>query len=288
MAEGLLAFLGRDLRGALQAGFQRTPAVSPDGTLWLARWALVSAFIGLTLFLFCGYHGGFSRLNALAAQLPDPLWQRITMLGDERVAFALTLFFTRRYPRVFWSLVAAALLGAAFTHSFKPLFAALRPPAVLEQGTFNLIGRDLRKASFPSGHTVTVTILCGVWAYYLRSSWRRLLLILVAVAGGLSRVAMGVHWPVDVAAGMTGGLAAAWLGVLLARRGEALGMNPSVHSALVTLAAAMALLLLLSDGGYPATADMQRLLALTALGYAAFVYLIGPTRRRRASRTGAG
>lgn len=279
MAEGLPAFLGRDLREALEAGFRRTPAISPGGGAWLVRWALISLLVGLTLFLFWGYHGGFSLLNALAAQLPDPIWQGLTVLGDERVAFALTLFFTRRYPRVFWTLIAAALAGIAFTHFLKPLFSGLRPPAVLEAGTFNLIGPGHRKGSFPSGHTVTAAIFFGVWVYFVRARSLRALLVLLAVAAGLSRVAVGVHWPVDVAGGLAGGAMAARLGVVLGCRGERLAKDPSIHLALVTMAAVMAVSLLLWDGGYQGAANMQRLLAVAALSYAAWVYLVGPVLR---------
>jgi membrane-associated phospholipid phosphatase len=279
VAEGLVAFFWQDLRNALESGFRRTPAVSPEGGLWLARWAVICVLVGLTLLLFCGYQGGFFRLNALAAQLPTRFWQWLTVLGDERVAFALTLFFTRRYPRVFWSLIAAALLGVAFTHSLKPLISALRPPAVLEDGTFNLIGPGHRKGSFPSGHSVTVAIFCGVWVYYARARVSRLLLILLAVLAGLSRVAVGVHWPVDVAAGFAGGIAAAWLGVKLAGGAQLFGSDPSIHLAFVTLAAIMAISLLLWDGGYPGASDVQRLLAVASLSSAVFAYLISPALR---------
>ena len=280
MAEGLFAFLGRDLRESLEAGFQRSAAASPRGGQWLWRWALLSTLVGLILFLFRGYHAGFSSVNGLAAEAPDWTWQWLTVLGDERVAFALTLFFTHRYPRVFWSLVAAALIGVAFTHSLKPLFCALRPPAVLEPGSFTLVGPGHRKASFPSGHTVTAAIFFGVWVYYVRASWLRLLLVLLAIATGLSRVAVGVHWPVDVAAGMAGGATSASLGVLVARRAEGFAKEPWIHLALVITAAVMAVSLFLWDGGYQLAAPMQRLLAVATLGYAAFTYLIGPIRRR--------
>jgi membrane-associated phospholipid phosphatase len=279
VTEGLLSFLARDLREDLEAGFHRTPAVSPNGGLWLAQWTLVSAVVGLTLFLACGYQGGFNRLNGLAGEMPGWVWQWLTMLGDERVAFALALFFTRRYPRVFWALVAAALFGIAFTHSLKPTVSALRPPAVLEPGSFNLIGPGHRRGSFPSGHSVAAAIFFGVWVYYVRTSWRRLLLILVAVTAGSSRVAVGVHWPVDVAFGLTGGLMAAWLGVLVAGRIDELGKDPSIHLALVTLAAVMAVALLLWDGGYAEAAEMQRFLAVTTLSYATFAYLFAPVYR---------
>jgi len=286
VAEGLTAFLGRDLFEDLEAGFRRTPALSPDGGRWLARWALASVFVGLTLVLFFGYHGGFARVNALAAHTPGWIWQWLTVLGDERVAFALTLFFTRRYPRVFWTLIAAALVGVALSHTLKPLISALRPPGVLEAGSFTLIGPGHRKLSFPSGHTVTAAIFLGVWVYYVRSNRLRAVLILLAIGAGLSRVAVGVHWPVDVAAGLAIGATAAWSGVALARRSERWGAFRSVHLAFVFTAAGMATSLLFWDGGYGDVAGMQRLLGVTALGYGVLVYLIGPVLRRSGLRRG--
>jgi len=288
MAEGLLVFLRRDLREDLAAGFRGTPVPLSDGGLWLARWATISVFVGLILFLACGYHGGFSRLNTLAAELPEPLWQWLTVLGDERVAFTLTLFFTRRCPRVFWTLISAGLFAIAFTHSLKPLFSALRPPAVLEAGTFNLIGPGLRENSFPSGHTVTAATFFGVWVCSVRVRWLRALLLLLAVTVGLSRVVVGVHWPVDVAMGLAGGATAARLGVSLAARSEVLGSEPAIHLALVTLAVGMAVSLLLWDGGYSGAAAMQRLIAVAALSFVAYAYLIDPILRWSALRKGVG
>ena len=284
MAEGLLPALGRDLREALAAGFRRMPAISPGGARWLILWALASVLVGLILILLGGYHAGFSRLNALAASLPDWIWQWLTVLGDERVGFALTLFFTRRFPRVFWTLIVAALVGIAITHSLKPLFSALRPPAVLEPGTFNLIGPGHRKVSFPSGHTVTATIFFGVWVYYVRWNWLRAVLVVLAVTAGLSRVAVGVHWPVDVAAGLAVGAVSAWLGGFLSRKSERWGSNIYVHLGFVVLAAGMALSLLFSDGGYAGAADLLRLLGICALGVTAWSYISAPVLRWRGLR----
>lgn len=288
MVDGFSRFFGRELREALEVGFRRTPAITPDGVRWLSLWAAASAFVGLALFVLDGYHAGFLRLNTLAIFFPERFWQWLTVLGDERVAFALTLFFTRRYPRVFWTLIAAALVGIAVTHSLKPLFSAPRPPAVLEPGTFNLIGPGHRKVSFPSGHTVTATVFFGVWVYFVHSNWLRATLILLAVAAGLSRVAVGVHWPVDVAAGLVVGILAAWMGGGLARLREQWGANPFVHLSFVALAAGMAASLLFSDGGYRDAAVLQRLLGVCALGFALWVYLIAPIRRWIRSRGCAG
>ena len=276
---GLFAYLVDDLRADLAAGASRTLEVAPGGTAWLGRWALIAALIGATLLFFCGYQAGFERVNGLAAQTPPSVWQWLTMLGDERVAFALALLFARRHPRVLWALILAALVASAYTHALKPLFAAPRPPAVLEPGSFNLIGPAHRKGSFPSGHTVTASDFFVVWVYFLRRAGLRWLLVGLAVLAGLSRVALGVHWPVDVAAGMAGGVLSAWEGVLLARRTPWGVLDPAGHLAFVTLAGFFAVALLISDGGYPAAAPLQTALGTAAIASAVVLYVVGPLIR---------
>lgn len=280
MVDAWFARHGRDLREALAIGAGRTPERSASGERWLFRWALACAWVGLTLYFFCGYHAGFSRINGLAAQTPSWIWEWLTVLGDERVAFALTLFLSRRYPRIFWTLIVAAVLGIAFAHSLKPLFSALRPPGVLEQQAFNLIGPGHRKVSFPSGHSVTAAVFFGVLVYYARANWIRGLLILLAVAAGMSRVAVGVHWPVDVATGLMGGVLAVLLGLPLVRRSQWGMCEPWVHLFFVALAAILTATLLTSDGGYAGSAHMQRLLGLSALSYGVWSYLIAPLVRK--------
>lgn len=279
MAEGLIRFLGRDLREALQAGARRTPLDPPGGAAWLSRWAWVSLIVGLTLFAACGYHAGFERLNGLAGASPPWVWQWLTVLGDERVPFALSLFFALRYPRVFWALILAALVASAYSRGLKPLFDATRPPGILPADAFNLIGPGHRRVSFPSGHSVTAGVFFGVLVYYARRVESRVLLLLLGVLAGLSRVAVGVHWPVDVAAGLFGGVLAAWAGARLAARWQVVATDASVHLAFVTLACFLTLTLTYWDGGYRDAATLLRLLGVAALISAAAGYLILPLAR---------
>lgn len=281
MNNGVLAFLRRDLASALIAGVARTPGVPPDGVRWLQAWTLACVVAGLSLYLACGYHGGFLRLNAWAAGIPPWIWQWLTALGDERVPFALALLFSRRYPQVFWALVVAGLIGIAYTHLGKQVFDALRPPAVLDPGSFNLIGPKVRRISFPSGHSATAGVFFGVLVCYARPTWARVLLLSLALGVGMSRVAVGVHWPVDVAAGLAGGVLAAWLGVVLADRRRWGSLEPSRHLAFVTLAVLFTLSLTYWDGGYHLARGM--LLAIGTLGLAqvAVGYGIAPMLRWR-------
>ncbi|QVL50760.1 MAG: phosphatase PAP2 family protein [Thiocapsa sp.] len=286
MHTDFIAFWTQDLRKCLESGAARTPLASTSGAAWLVRWAGVCLIVGLTLYLGVGYDAGFIRINAAAAAYPDWLWQCLTVLGDERVAFALALLFALRYPRVFWALILAALIAAVYSRGFKALFDATRPPGVLAADTFNLIGPGHTRASFPSGHSVTAAVFFGVLIYFARWTALRALFLTLAVLAGLSRVAVGVHWPVDVAAGLFGGALAAWLGAVLAARWSGPATNQWVHVAVVSLAVILAVTLLFDDGGYSAAATPLAILGVLALGVAGVQYLLRPwLSYRRAVKT---
>ena len=276
MHTDFIAFWKQSMREGLDAGAARTPLTSPSGAAWLSGWARVCLIVGLTLYLGVGYDAGFIRINAAASAYPDWVWQCLTVLGDERVAFALALLFALRYPRILWALILAALIAAAYSRGFKALFDATRPPGVLSADAFNLIGPSHTRASFPSGHSVTAAVFFGVLVYYARWTALRALFLALAVLAGLSRVAVGVHWPVDVAAGLFGGALAAWLGAVLAARWPAPATDLRVHLAVVSLAVILAITLLFDDAGYHAAAAPLAVLGVLALGIAGTQYLVRP------------
>jgi hypothetical protein len=182
---------------------------------------------------------------------------------------------------VFWTLICAALVATLYSRGLKPLVDAARPPALLAEDGFNLIGPGHRDESFPSGHSVTAGVFFGVLLVYgRRLSWR-LLLLLLAVMAGLSRTAVGVHWPVDVAFGLGGGWLSAWVGLRLAARSPWGIYDGSVHLAFVTLAGIVSVGLWFDDGGYTVAALPLRLLAVAALGTTVIGYLLLPLWRIR-------
>jgi len=86
-----------------------------------------------------------------------------------------------------------------------------RPRPLLSLFDVRVVGDPLFTQSFPSGHTMTAFAVTFAWAACLpRLRWP---LIALAFATGLSRVYLGVHYPLDVAYGaalgaLTGALAA--------------------------------------------------------------------------------
>ena len=123
---------------------------------------------------------------------------------------------------------------------------------------------------------------------YARAYGLRVLFITLAVLAGLSRVAVGVHWPVDVAAGLMGGVLAGYVGVLLAERTAAAGRNLRVHLAFVALAVLMTATLTVRDGGYDEAALMLRVLGIGALSVATLIYLVLPLALAREETGRAG
>jgi membrane-associated phospholipid phosphatase len=236
------------------------------------------ALAGLVVWAGGGHPAGFATLNGLATALPATFWQGVTLLGDGAAAACVLLLVARRHPQWLWAAVIATVLATLYSRGLKALLDVPRPPAVLPEGTYALIGPAHRRSSFPSGHTLTAFLVAGLLAGY-RPRWALPALALAALAG-LSRVAVGVHWPLDVLGGAAGGLLAAWVGMHVARR-RPWGTRPVPHLVLVAVATTGPLVLLFDDGGYPAGDWLRLPLAITALAAAAAGYLV-PLARRRA------
>lgn len=105
-------------------------------------------------------------------------------------------------------VIAVVFGGIAFALVLKALFAAPRPPAELHAVAPSEDG-------FPSGHTMVATVGWGALAWWLLDESRALRIAVVAVVVtlvALSRLALGVHFLVDVLASVafaTGYLAVA-------------------------------------------------------------------------------
>ena len=186
----------------------------------------------------------FITLNATAATLPDPLWAFTTIWGDTLLLTACALPFAKRQPQLPWSILIAALTGGLLVQALKLGFDAPRPPATLAPDAFHLIGRALKRHSFPSGHSFTAFAFAAILIRQLQPGMAiRGLLIAGAAAVAFSRIAVGVHWPVDVLVGSALGWLAGYLSVGIARRypwGETLAGRRFLLAFFILLAVALA------------------------------------------------
>ena len=122
---------------------------------------------------------------------------------------SLKAFFTRAnlqtYVIQLFLTFFPAIVAYAFADAIKILFPAIRPFAALDL-TPLVIGED-PLASFPSGHVALFAAL-GV-TIFLRDKKIGVWFLLGALAIGFARIAVGVHWPLDIIAGfLLGGLVA--------------------------------------------------------------------------------
>ena len=162
---------------------------------------------------------------------PDPLRESaalITATGTGVIPYALAMVAgiiagSGSYGRVLMVVRTVAVLLVVQLLRFALVTAVGRPRPPAADWAVHVTG-----FAFPSGHTVTSATAAGIliWAAYPRlhgiaSTAFAACVVTWAVAVGLSRVYLGVHWPTDVVGGWA--FAAVLLGsaILLLRRWEA-------------------------------------------------------------------
>ncbi len=161
----------------------------------------------------------FFFFNSLSSYTGPAFWAHVTILGDGLVCAVLLLPWIRRNPERVWGGLLGAVLMVVVLRGFKDLLSLPRPLGVLPEDSITVIGPGLRRSAFPSGHTATMALFAGVWAL---STSRRLvswMALVLAVLVGVSRMAVGVHWPTDVLAGFALGWVSAWIGLRWAFQG---------------------------------------------------------------------
>jgi membrane-associated phospholipid phosphatase len=207
----------------------------------------------------------FININSFAATVYPFIWANLTFLGDTLTAVVLMLLFVRTRPDLIWSGIVAAIIATLISNVLKLYFNIPRPPAIISKDVINIIGPVLFSHSFPSGHTVTIFTLAGIMIFYFKSIFVRISLILLALLIGISRIAVGVHWPADVLAGAALGIFSAMTGVFIVTK---LGWN---RNKAVQLAIGFLLilsdfyLLIFYDCKYEQAIYLQSLLAFTVL-----------------------
>ncbi len=159
-----------------------------------------------------GYHGSFLLLNAATAPLA-PLYRVLTQAGDSLIAggaLALALLLVpgprSRAERVALVLVGVAALlftGLAVQLLKRQVFGAWHRPWGVFEGALGIAYADVeggRHFSFPSGHAKTLVCAGLVLAYALRPLAQLGLGLLVCILA-YGRVAVGMHYPLDLVGG---------------------------------------------------------------------------------------
>ena len=173
-------------------------------SLWLI---LITSGKELELFLW---------LNHAAQVLPNWAWAWFTFLGNGWGIFALCFPLVLYAPRQLCAALISGALAAVISLSLKPLIGLPRPAGVLSQNSFHILGDPLLHHALPSGHTLTVFSVASALFFSTPQPKRNLLIVLfvLAILTGISRNAVGAHWPGDVLVGSALGI---WCGLIASR-----------------------------------------------------------------------
>lgn len=208
-------------------------------------------------------HALFSTINHAASPWPARVWSALTAIGDASVLFALLSPLVLIRPQALAAVLAAVPVGGLFSVLLKRLFDAPRPAAVLDVAQFHLIGPLLSNHSFPSGHTISAFAAAVAVLAVLQPAARTsgpsairftgffIAAIGLATAVGISRVAVGAHWPVDVLAGAACGWLAGLSGAAVSRRWPLLWQGARSQRCLTVVLIGIAVSLLWRPLEYP-------------------------------------
>jgi undecaprenyl-diphosphatase len=147
----------------------------------------------------------------------------ITALGGATIIVIITaavvfyLLIQKQY-QLMWLILIATIGGALLSFGLKEIFARERPPLI-----FHLL--TVKSMSFPSGHAMMSSVVYLTQGALLAKTQSnknlRVYILLVAIILvfliGISRIYLGVHYPTDVLAGWSVGLAWASLCWLTAK-----------------------------------------------------------------------
>lgn len=190
----------------------------------------------------------FLAINQACRGVAAPVWTGLSLLGNAWALLGLTAPLIVLAPRLLWAWLCAAPFAIVFARSGKALLYSPRPAAEVDNTQMRIVGEVLHNVSMPSGHTLTAFAVASGIYFSLppERRWRHSWLFVLAAGAGLSRIAVGAHWPGDVAVGASLGLLSGMLGQWLLVRQKPVHLLPTAWNqralALVLLAAAYRLL----------------------------------------------
>lgn len=224
--------------------------------------ALTLAVTGTNRAMFLAiYHA----VHVVPPALYPWFWESATYAGDGLAAMVLAALLLRwRVDVAIAAFLATLPIVGVYIHGIRAFVSVDRPPLVLSDQNLSVLGPVLQHGSFPSGHSATAAALAGVLVLAVRSTAWRIVFVILACVIALSRIAVGVHWPVDVCVGFAGGWLCAWIGWELAVD-RAWTRPRSVQIITCVVFAGASLALLFHPMGLPEAAPFRITLSIVGL-----------------------
>ncbi len=196
----------------------------PEGRVQVPVWAWLLVLLPLAIWIVFYPQVKdpelFYAINRFTREWPDGMWGLFVYLGNGWGVFSLAIPLLLFAPRMLTACIIGGCLAGLVSRVLKLWLAMPRPAAVLDNGTFHIIGETMHHHALPSGHTLTVFAV-AIAMYFSLPAHQRLAglwLWVVAIFGGIARIAVGAHWPADVLAGASLGILGGLVGIVLANR----------------------------------------------------------------------
>lgn len=138
-------------------------------------------------------------IQQIVTPLLDRLFIAVTFLGNEE-------FYLIAVPILYWCVdkkfafkLGVLFLLSAYVNDFmKEIFQTPRPDPAQVRVIYPESGGGY---AFPSGHAQGATVFWGTIAWQLKRAWAWIAALIIIIAVGISRLYLGVHWPIDVVGG---------------------------------------------------------------------------------------
>jgi undecaprenyl-diphosphatase len=160
----------------------------------------------------------FVYLNSLGIEQYDMFWSIVTKFPPWIPLFVLiiTLFFIKSSKRealfMILTLLAMVLFVSTLTELTKNVVARLRPNNDEEINTLIRILKSPSGFSFFSGHASSSFSVITFVVLFLRHHFKWVYLFYIwPILFAISRIYVGVHFPVDLIVGALVGILSAWL-----------------------------------------------------------------------------
>lgn len=168
----------------------------------------------------------FQELFSNATGFFDIFWTIITAFGEEMVLLiALPLLYWVFHKEAAEIVAVAGFATLTLNGVIKDIAQVERPIAnenirFVEIDNFLVNTKDLKEGSysFPSGHAQTASAVLFTLSFYFKKKKLWIISIIAVVLIMLSRLYLGVHWPLDVTVGALLGLLTAYVGYYLCMR----------------------------------------------------------------------
>lgn len=154
-------------------------------------------------------------IQSISNSFLDKVAQIVTFLGEETIVIIIIGLFYYVFNKEFGKKLAYVVLTSGLVNGVVKNFVKA-PRPIGEEGIRSLRTETATGYSFPSGHTQNAAALySSVVRYSKKKVWPKIIVAVIIVLVALSRLYLGVHYPVDVIVGGVLGVAISIIGMLL-------------------------------------------------------------------------